>query len=94
MTLEKSEILYRGWHIEPFAIPGGDGTWQGTCEIRKLDGTSSDSALAVLGSVVRKTKKDAISDICEQARHVIDSSCAFPYVTEESFREIKDMQEN
>jgi hypothetical protein len=85
MRSGNSEIFYRGWKIEPFAIPCADGYWQGTCEIRKLDGTSSDGALVALGSVVRKVKKDAIADVCEQARHVIDSSCAVPYPANKSF---------
>ena len=84
MTLKNSEILYRGWRIEPFAIPNADGSWQGSCEIVKLNETPDDGVLATLGDVVRRTKEDAIADICEHARHVIDASCAFPYPTKES----------
>ena len=81
MTSKNSEILYRGWRIEPLAIPSVGGGWVGTCEIRKLDGTSSDSTLTSIDNVVRDTKDDAIGDICMDAQRVIDASCAFPYST-------------
>ena len=81
MNSKNSEILYRGWRIEPFAIPSATGSWVGTCEIRKLDGTSSDSTLTSIDNVVRDTKDEAIADICKNAQRVIDASCAFPYPT-------------
>ena len=78
MLLDNREILYRGWRIEPFAIPCADGNWEVSCEIKKLDGTSDDSASAFLENVVRKTKEDAIADACVHARNTIDSSWAVP----------------
>ena len=79
MTSGKSVISYRGWTVSPLAIPVAGGNWHGTCEIRKIDGTSSDATLYTLGNVVRSTKEDAIAEICEQARREIDSTFALPY---------------
>lgn len=83
MTTSIVEI-YRGWRIEPFAIPCADGSWLGTCEIRQTDVPNSEGAQAMLTNVVRQSKNDAIADIRASARHEIDSIFAFPYLPESS----------
>ena len=78
MNPGNSETIYRGWHIEPFAIPGMDGTWLGTCEIRQADCPPSEGAQAMLVNLVRKSKLEAIADISEQAKRQIDAIFAEP----------------
>ncbi len=73
MTSSNTKAIYRGWHIEPFAIPGLDGNWLGTCEIRQANCPASDGAQAMLVNVKRKSKGEAIVDIIEHARRQIDA---------------------
>jgi hypothetical protein len=77
MTATSVEI-YRGWRIEPFAIPCADGSWLGTCEIRQTDVPDSEGTQAMLANVVRQSKSEAIADIRDCARHEIDSIFGLP----------------
>ena len=72
-------MIYRGWHIEPLAIPCADGRWLGTCEIRQTGVPDSEGAQAMLANLVRSSKHDAIVDICRHARREIDAIFALPY---------------
>jgi hypothetical protein len=78
MTSNNSEAIYRGWCIEPFAIPSENGNWLGTCEIRQTDCPPSDAAQAMLANVLRKSKREAIADISEAARRQIDAMFGEP----------------
>lgn len=81
LETNNKEMIYRGWHIEPFAIPCGDGSWLGTCEIRQTNVPDSEGAHAMLANLIRQNKSEAIADICQHARQEIDSTFAFPYLT-------------
>ena len=78
MTSSNAETTYRGWRIEPLAIPSGDGNWLGTCEIRQAACPPSEGAQAMLANVIRKSKREAIADISEHARRQIDAIFADP----------------
>ena len=84
MTSHKVPIPYRGWTIAPSAFPDGTGNWRGTCEIRQIDGPSSSGILVNLGSVVRPTEDEAITEICEQAKREIDATFADAHPTDDS----------
>ncbi len=73
MTPSTTKAIYRGWHIEPLAIPGLDGDWLGTCEIRQANCPASESSRAMLVNVKRKSKHEAIVAIIEHARRQIDA---------------------
>lgn len=79
MNFSNPQTTYRGWQIEPFAIPGWDGNWLGTCEIRQVDCPPSEGAQAMLVNVVRKSKREAIDDISNYARRQIDAIIAEPF---------------